>query len=439
MECELVGNVELHETGQEKFYREIMAFHNLYREIELNGILIDKERRKELRKKYKEQDDGNEKELEGLLEYKINVNSPKQIAHLLYNELKLPLRKDTGEETLQALIVNVIKDEKKKKILELILRGRKIKKTIGTYLMAREDNDGRMRTHYNIVGTETGRTSTSKFKPPDRPGVYGLPFQTLTKHGDVGVDLRSMFIPDTNYTFLEADLSQAETRIVALLGRDEKALKAFEEGRDIHRLTASWIFGIAPEDINEEQRYLGKKVRHAGERGMEKGRLSQLANISQWKANQILTKFHSAAPNIEQVYFREIREALERDNLILISAYGRRRQFFERWSEELWKEAYAQIPQADVTDHLKFALLRIRARLKPPDFMILQESHDSFLAQVKLELLDEAAGISKEELEKSIDFSGCSLPRGMLKISCEIKTGMNWEEMRLYEPKRVSV
>jgi len=413
------------------FYTRVMQLHNLYREIELNGILIDKEKRRALRKKYKEQDEENEKELEGLLEYKINVNSPKQIAHLLYNELRLPLRKDTGEETLQALIVNVIKDEKRRRILELILKGRKIKKTIGTYLMAREDSDGRMRTHYNIVGTETGRTSTSKIKPPDRPGVYGLPFQTLTKHGDVGTDLRSMFVPDKGFVFLEADLSQAESRIVAILGRDTKALRAFEEGRDIHRLTASWIFNTEPEAVDDDQRYLGKRVRHAGERGMGKGRLSQLANISQWRANQILQKFHTMSPNIEQVYFKEIREALERDDLVLVSGYGRRRQFFERWGEELFKEAYSQIPQADVSDHTKFSLLKIRALLEPPDFLILQESHDSFLAQVRTELLDKSIPIIKGILETPIDFSKCSLPRGKLKIPCSIKVGFNWEE--LYE------
>jgi DNA polymerase-1 len=376
------------------------------------------------------------------------VNSPKQVAELLYNELKIPQRQGTGEDILISLLGNVVKDSRKRQIIEQILELRGDTKTSGTYINARPDYDGRMRTSYRIVGTETGRSSTSILKPPVRPEKIGLAFQTLTKHGE-GSQIRKMFIPDDGYVIMEWDLSQAEARISSLLANDEETLRLFDSV-DIHAYTAGLIFGgdwrrfCKNEDGSEPvERYIGKTVRHACNYGMQKRMLMQVINtgaknagidltLSEWKAGKILEAFHSAFPKIEQIFQRDVAEELDRTST-LVNPYGRIRQFFgEPQSKDTYGEGYAFIPQSTVADHLKFAALRILER--KPDFRIVMEVHDAIVAFVKIGEENLVDSIVREELEQPIDFKNCSLSRGILVIPTECQIGVNnLKEMKKFK------
>jgi len=111
-----------------------------------------------------------------------------------------------------------------------------------------------------------------------------------------------------------------------------------------------------------------------------------------------------------------------------MNPFGRERQFLNKWGDDLFKEAYAQIPQSTVSDQVKFAMIRIERR--EPWLEILEESHDSFLSQCPIRLAEKTYPIIKEELEIPIDFTRCSLGSGSLVIPCEIKIGKtNWQEM----------
>lgn len=432
IECQLAMLPDLRDAGLEEVYHnKVMPLHDFYLRLERRGLIKDKKRCEELKEKYHKLDENNDQAIAGLVGHELNVNSWKQVAWTLFEELKCPRRKDVGEETLLALKVNVIRDEKRKEIIDKVLEGRKIKKTISVYLNAKEDSDGRIRTTYNVAGTETFRTSTSKLKPPVRAESSGIAFQTLTKHGSAGADIRSMFVSGDGFVFIEPDLSQAEARVVALLSNDTRAIEAFDKGEDIHKLTASWILGVSLNEVTYDQRFQGKVCRHAGNYDLTKRGLSQLTCISEWKADKILEKFHGESPGIRNIFHAQVREALERNNCILTGPFGHKRQFFERWGNEMFKEAYAFIPQNAVTTQTKLAMIRIEKRF--PYIEILQESHDSFLGRVPEYMLKECAKIIEEELERPIDFSRCSLPRNPLIIPCEIKIGHNWGEMGLYE------
>ena len=331
-----------------------------------------------------------------------------------------------------------------------------MKKTIGTYIDHETDYRGRTLTSVRIA-LETGRTSNGILKAPVTTRPFGLAFQTITKHGEVGADLRSMFVPDKGYVLIEPDLSGAEARVVAILAKDEKLLKIFKYNLDLHRITTGWIDDTCPDElldefflenseikihdlktninqilksiINDEQRQVGKKFRHAGHYDMGKREASRQTGFSEWRTKQILDKFHATNPNIRNVFHKEIIEAL-RENRILVSPHGRRRQFLNRWGDELFKEAYADIPQATVSDHLKFSAQVIESRA--PWVQILAESHDSLLAQIPINYVDKAKRIIEEELKKPIDFKNCSLPRGELIIPCEVKIGVkDWEHMEV--------
>jgi uracil-DNA glycosylase family 4 len=463
--------LELQERKLDKFFFEFqMPLHPFYSRMEKRGILRDNKVKLFLNEKYKDQQETLQTELNELTkEYfddPINVNSNGargDVPKLIFGAMKVPIRKGTDEKTLDALMRNAIKDPKKRRIIELILEIRKVKKTIGTYINSEVDYRGRTLTSVRII-LETGRTSTSLLKPPVTTRKMGMALQTITKHGDIGSDLRDEFIPDPGYALIEPDLSGAEARVVAHLARDVRLLKAFKYDIDIHRLTKAWIDFSAPDElfgqflneeceerclelskeinsilksfINDEERQIGKKFRHAGNYDMQKRTAAENAGVSEWLAGQILTKFHSTNPNIKEVFHKEVIEALRDNNHTLISPNGRARMFLDKWGHDLFKEAYAQIPQSTVTDQTKKAARECERRIE--ELMILLESHDSFLGQVPImigeqypfRIIDRAIPIIYEEMQSPIDFKMCSLPRGELIIPCEIKmSDKNWGVM----------
>ena len=197
------------EMGLMGFYRDfLMRLHPLYLHIESQGFLVDKDKRDRLIEKYIAWSERLQFELYRATGVDINVNSPKQVSELLFDTLKLPIQTGTGEEELTKIINNTKVPESGKSVCEKILEKRRVDKTIGTYLLGLPDYDGRMRTTF-FLALETGRTRTSQLEPPIRPVVevkefdggkkkkeMGLAFQTMTKHGDIGNDLREQFIPD---------------------------------------------------------------------------------------------------------------------------------------------------------------------------------------------------------------------------------------------------
>lgn len=433
------------------FFGYVMKLHNFYKDMEEVGLKTDNVRRKELIEEYNKKIEQSQLELNQVAGWDVNASSPKQIALLLYRQFKLPQRKGVDEDTLVALAANSTKFPDQKQAIELILRIRRLRKSKGTYFEAKPDYDGRMRTSIRICGTETGRTSNSILKQPIRPEKIGLAFQTMTKHGEIGAELRSYFMADPGYSFVEMDLSQAEARIVALLGNDEKTLKLFADRADIHKLTSSWIFGGAPEKITYELRFIGKTTRHAGNYDMGKRRLMQIVNtdakkfnigisISEWRAGQILDKFHSFCPSIRRVFHTGVREALETNDRVLVTPFGRYRKFFDRWGDDLFREAYSHIPQATVPDHLRRAGLRALERFREdkitPRFIggktpFAIEAHDAFLGLVPTEYVGRYVEILNEEMNRPIDFTNCTLSRGLLVIPAEAKIGRNYKECKV--------
>jgi len=452
------------------YFGFVHRFHQFYMDMEKVGLPINKEKRAKLVREYMQKVAEAEARMTELAGFNLNVNSQPQVATYLYKELKFPERGEwkvnpktgkryfkfhTDEETIVALQANhAKKDARKRNSCEQILTTRRLKKALGTYFLAVPDFDGRMRTSIRIVGTETGRTSNSLLKPPVRPQVtvkingkkkkksIGLAFQTLTKYGD-GAEVREIFEADDDYEFIEIDQSQAEARVVALLGRDDKTLEMF--GRvDIHKLTASWIFGINPERINKELRFIGKTTRHAGNYGMRKRRLMFLVNtdakryhidveISEWRAGEILDKFHEYNPSIRQVFHVEVEQALLNNMMTLVNPFGRRRQFLGRWNDELLREAFAQIPQSTVADQTKRAGLEIVDKLPDARKWLCLEAHDALVAIVPKARRDEYLSVAIPAFERPIDFTHCTLPRESLIIPCEVKVGQNYGALKEFE------
>lgn len=466
---------DLIELGQKPFYENfLMKLPELYLAIENQGFRIDHVERDRLLHKYIDWNERVRYELFRLVGTEINVNSPKQIGILLWETLGLPRKASTGEEDITALLnsQSAIKKPEHRKICELILEGRRVRKSISTYLMALPDYDGRMRTTY-FPCLDTGRTSTGQQDPPIRPTVevidengkkknkvLGTAFQTMTKHGDIGADIRGMYVPDIEEdgeenVFIQADSSQAEARVVWLLADDEEALRLVDE-IDYHAWTASWFFGGSESDYSKKIlgyehpiRFAGKTLRHAGHLGAGKHRASVELNtqarkykipiaITEAIAERALKIFHAKQPKIQSIFQSSVIECLKKSRQLVAplpygvdAPMGGKRTFFERYGEELFRQGFSYIPQRAVSDNTKNAALRIRMRI--PTIKIVMESHDALLFSVPVSKMRLYIPIIKQEMERPIDFSRCSIPRRSLSIPCDIETGHNYRDFKKFK------
>ena len=258
----------------------------------------------------------------------------------------------------------------------------------------------------------------------------------------------------SDFIFLQADSAQAEARVVFLLADDEQALKDIDE-HDYHALTASWFFGGTESDYSKKVlgyespiRFAGKTLRHAGHLGAGKRRAATSVNtdarkykipisITESVADRALKIFHAKQPKIQQVFHASVIECLKKRRLIapipygIDCALGGTRTFFERWGDELFRQAFSYLPQRAVTDNTKAAALRIKSLI--PGIRIVMESHDALLFCIRRDEVEGQAPIIKTEMERPIDFSKCSIRRRSLIIPCEIEVGENYQDFSKYK------
>ena len=478
LEIDLAMDADLDQLHMRPFYENfIMKLPDLYLEIENTGFKVDTKRRDELLRKYVAWDERLRYELFKLTGSEINVQSPAQIWTLLFDTLGLPPRDGTGEEELTSLLnLQSFTDPDKRKIVELILEDRRVRRTISNDITAFPDYDGRMKTTC-FPCLETGRSSTGQQEPPIRPTVeikgedgkkknkaLGFAFQTMTKHGDIGSDIRSMYVADEGYLFVQADSSQAESRVVFKLANDEQALRDIDN-HDYHALTASWFFGGTENDYSKRIlgyespiRFAGKTLRHAGHLGAAKRRASTSVNtdarkykipslsgrpgeylqITEAIADKALKIFHQKQPKIQGVFHAGIVEALKTRRKLhsaipygIESPVGPSRIFYERWGEELFRQAFSYIPQRTVSDNTKAAGLRIKAAF--PECKIVLEAHDALLFLVREEYLEDFVSLVRQEFERPINFAVCSLPRTDLVIPCEVEYGHDYKNFKKFK------
>jgi len=437
------------------YYKYITKLHKLYFDMEKVGFALDQGVKDYLIAKYQTWAEHLQVQLDVSVGRDVNYNSPKQVKELLYEQMRLkPVDKnlDTGEDTISRLLKDV-RDESIRDVLSRILEIRRVNKTLSTYLYAMSDFDGRMRTQIRIVGTETGRSSDSILDPPTRPCKIGFAFKTLTKHGDIGQDVRGILKADPGHVIVNIDLSQAEGRVVALLSNDELLLEAYNK-IDIHRRTAALALITGQLNLSFEhdpiadsldkdspERFIGKKVRHAGNYNMQwreflKNVVSDCRRfkinftISAFSSKQILERFHAASPNIVGVFHKEVKDQIDLSRS-LINPFGRLRRFFNRPGNQLYKEAFAFLPQSTVKDRLTQSALAIKDKKYP--IRLANEAHDSLTYHMPEGEYKDICKELKPLIEQPIDFSTCSIKRGLLIIPCDFEVGENYRDLKKFK------
>jgi DNA polymerase I-like protein with 3'-5' exonuclease and polymerase domains len=264
---------------------------------------------------------------------------------------------------------------------KVALEIRDVSKDIGTYLNAKPSEDGRYRTRYNPTGTETGRSSSTKTIFGDGLDMQNIPRppekEETGEEAEWSANIRSLFVAGEGKVFDMWDLWQAEVYCVAVFANCLAFLERLEKGEKIHTMVAGWIFGKEESEITPEEYYVGKRTTHASNYGLGPVLFSVLIKKSVKEARELLEKYRSHAPEIE-AWHREIQERLKGRELV--TPFGRKRIFRNRYGEEMFREAYAHLPQSTIADYLHQAMVKLEYAL-PDGAEIVQEGFDSLIIE----------------------------------------------------------
>lgn len=411
---------QLENQGLLKLYQEIeIPLAQVLADMELIGIKVDQGYLMNLSKELDGQINSLQKKIYTIAGIEFNINSPKQLAEVLFERLKLkPVKKtktgfSTNEEVLRILALQ-------HELPNEALTFRQLSKLKSTYVDALlgliNPKTQRVHTSFNQTVTATGRLSSSE------PNLQNIPIRT-----EWGKRIRQAFIADKECLFLSVDYSQIELRIVAHLSQDPLLLEAFKEGEDIHTKTASEVFGLAPELVTAEMRRRAKAINFGIIYGMGTYGLAAELGISQDEAREYIENYFLHYKGVKTFIDKLINEAVEKGYVTTI--FGRRRYIPEILSQsdqirKLGERMAINTPvQGTAADMIKVAMINISRRLKERKLksaMMLQ-IHDELIFEAPEQEIELLKGLAIKEMEVSDVLS--------VPIKVHITVGRSWGEL----------
>ena len=417
-----IFKLKLEESGQSKVFYDIETpLVPVLLSMELEGISISPETLKEIGASIEEHITNLQNTVFEAAGREFNLNSPKQLGEVLFEELKLvekPKKTKTGQYATNEQVLSTL--SAKHSIVSDILEYRQLSKLRSTYIQALpEDIDsktGRVHTHYGQVQTATGRLTSND------PNLQNIPVRS-----PMGREIRKAFVPREGWRLLAADYSQIELRILAALTSDIGLLKAFKEGQDIHTATAAKIFEVSQADVTREQRGTAKMVNFGIPYGISAFGLAQrLGTISRSEAQDIIDSYFAQFPGIPDYMQAQKKSAKSKGYVETIC--GRRRHLRDINSSNSTIRAAAErnainMPiQGTAADMIKIAMVRVQNSINKTGL------ESRMLLQVHDELVFDLHPDEEKALRKIVTDGMV----GALELACpievEIGIGENWLE-----------
>lgn len=412
---------ELKARGQYNLLTDIeMPLMPILLDMELEGILLDQEELARQEEDYAAELLRLEEEIYELASERFNLNSAKQVGEILFDKLKLDEKaKKTkgGSYTTSEEVLEKYRD--KHLVVEKILEYRGIKKLYSTYITALPklvDSAGKVHTSFNQTIAATGRLSSSN------PNLQNIPIRT-----DMGRKIRAAFVPEVGSTFLSADYSQIELRLMAHFSEDVDLIEAFIKGQDIHQATAARIARVPLEKVTAEMRRRAKTANFGIIYGISAFGLAERLGVSRKEAKQLIEGYFLSYPGVDRYMKRVVAEA--RTKGYVQTLLGRRRYLPDINSRNAVVRGYAErnainAPlQGTAADIIKLAMIAISKEVKVRGLksrMILQV-HDELNFNVPLDELEEM---------KTLVHQCMSVAGGNLRVPLEVGIGYghNWLE-----------
>lgn len=386
------------------------------------GILIDRPYFASLTEDFRLEKARLEKEMIKLAGEEFNPASPSQLAHILFETLKIPIKGiKKGKTGFSTAASELEKLEGAHPIIEKIGEFREVTKLLSTYvetLPGLADAHGRIHTTYNQTIAATGRLSSVN------PNLQNIPIRT-----ELGRKIRRGFIAEKGYELLSCDYSQIELRVIAALAKDKKMLEAFEQGLDIHTATAAAIWHVPLEQVTKDQRRAAKAINFGIIYGQGPQGLSKAAGVPFEEAKQFIAEYFHVYSGIRE--YLDQTKALAHKLGYVETLFGRRRPIPEINSPLPQLRAAAErmavnMPvQGTATGDLpKLALIEIAKRLPEisPKSRLLLQVHDEVVLEVPEKEVKKVSDAVRDIME-NIEKIGCP-------IVVDAKFGKNWEEMK---------
>jgi len=357
-----------------------------------------------------------------------NINSTQQLSDILFKKLQLPregLKKiASGHYSTAADVLEGLKAADTTGIIDAIIEYRELGKLKGTYVDALPQminpDTGRIHTSFSQTGAITGRLASSS------PNLQNIPIRS-----EVGQLIRRGFVTEPGWTFLSADYSQVELRILAHISQDETLLRAFREDQDIHTATAAAIYGIPVESVTKNQRRFAKTINFGLIYGMGPFRLARETGLTLGEAENYVKKYFGQFPGIERYLDATHRKA--RADGYVETLFGRRRYFpvfrtsvgaaNRQAAQRADREAVNHPIQGTAADIIKVAMIRLHAELQARyRARLLLQVHDELLLEVPLEELEAVRDLVVETMSNAFTLD--------VPLKVEAETGANWLELK---------
>ena len=403
-----------------KLFNEIeMPLVRVLSHIERNGVLIDPQKLLAQSQEIEQRLAEVEAEVHQAAGQEFNLASTKQLQEILFEKLGLPVKKktpkgapSTNEEVLEELA------QEGHIVPKLLIEHRGLSKLKSTYTdklpQMINPKTGRVHTSYHQAVTATGRLSSSD------PNLQNIPIRN-----EEGRRIRQAFIAREGYKIVAADYSQIELRIMAHLAHDEGMLKAFAEGKDIHRSTAAEIFGVSLEEVTNEQRRNAKAINFGLIYGMSEFGLSNQLGISRQEARSYMDAYFNRYPNVLQ-FMTDIKTKAAEQGYVE-TLLGRRLYLPEiKSSNGMRRKAAERVAinapmQGTAADIIKVAMIGIDKMIfGDENIKMIMQVHDELVFEVKAEMVEHYSQLIKAEMEKAITLH--------VPLIADVGVGDNWDE-----------
>ena len=370
-------------------------------EMELAGITVSEPVLDSLEEEFQQELDELQEEIHELAGYSFNIQSPKQLGVLLFDELELPhgRKTKTGYSTDMKVLEKLAS---KHEIPAKIMRYRILAKLQSTYVKKLKKlidaDSGRVHTSFNQTVTATGRLSSSN------PNMQNIPIRT-----EEGNRIRHAFVPRKDLVFLSADYSQIDLRVLAHYSQDEALLHAFRNGDDIHARTASELFAVSPLLLTSEMRRVAKSINFGIVYGMSSFGLSNQLNISRKEATRFIDKYFNLYGGVKEFMGTVVEQA--KDDGYVTTLLNRRRMLPEinvknKTRREFAERTAINTPiQGTAADIIKLAMIKVVPALRQENLSarLLLQIHDELVFELPEDELEATKEIVKTAMEEALE------------------------------------
>ena len=405
-------------NGASRLYDEIeLPLCEVLAEMERAGFLVDRKALSDFGESLTAGIDALQRGIWDMAGHEFNINSPKQLGEVLFEELMLPAGKKTktGWSTNADVLEKLIG---KHPIIGDILEYRMLTKLKSTYadgLLKVISADGRIHTCFKMTVTATGRLSSTE------PNLQNIPVRR-----ELGAQIRRMFVAAPGCLLVDADYSQIELRLLAHISGDETMREAFRSGEDIHAVTASQVFGVPLSEVTAQQRSSAKAVNFGIVYGISAFSLAQDIKVSPAEARAYIEAYLQKYHGVREYMERVIAEAKEKGYVETI--FGRRRPVPELKASNFNTRSFGErvarnMPiQGAAADIIKLAMVNVRRRLRAEglEARLLLQVHDELIAECPEAEAERVAALLEEEMERAVQLT--------VPLIAEAHSGHSWAE-----------